>query len=79
MKKVNESKSGFRKVCFVKGICVEYSYMRFGVIKCYHAAIFPPLFTEKSGFTPYSEDKLKELVFSRYGHKVKSIINITTL
>ena len=77
MTKTN-AKSGFHKVCLIKGVCVKYSYMRSFAI-CYHTAVFPPLFTEEKGYIPYTEDQLKDLVFNRYGHAIQSIINVTIL
>lgn len=53
---------------------VEYSYLRFGLIKCYHTAVLPG---KIAGENRYTEAEIKELIFQRYGHKVKSIINTT--
>ena len=75
---VKISTKGMHKVCLVKGVCVEYSYMRSLEIR-YHTAVFPPLFTEEKGYIPYTDDQLKGLVFERYGHIIKSIINVTIL
>lgn len=53
---------------------VEYAYLRFGLIKCYHTAVLP---AEIVGEDRYTEAEVKEFILQRYGHKVKSIINIT--
>lgn len=73
MKKINNS---FQLFGFGQKAFVEYSYQRFGFIKCYQTAVFLPRISEKREYMPYAEDELKQLIFARYGHKVKSIINI---
>lgn len=73
---MKEIKGSFQLLGFGQKVFVEYAYLRFGFIKYYHVAVFLSRMSEENKYVPYTEGELKELIFKRYGHKVKSIINI---